>query len=89
MKFLHQAEECTVQEEHGRVLAVRWRERVWQVKATLDVWTYRGNWWLDPSLQGERRTYHVLGTARGEIEVYQREHPDPEKRGWWVSAWWD
>jgi hypothetical protein len=89
MKFLQKPEPCTVQQERGHVVAVRWRDRVWQVKTTLDIWTYRGNWWTDPSLEGERRQYHVLGTSRGEIEVYERTCPDPQQFGWWVSAWWD
>lgn len=90
MKLLHEPERCLVLlDERGRVSAVRWRERVWSARGTLDVWTYRGGWWTTPGGRGEGRVYHQLATDRGEIEVFEREHPDPELAGWWVSRWWD
>lgn len=90
MKLLHRPERCLVlPDERARITAVRWRERVWAVRDTLDVWTYRGEWWTTPQLHGERRAYHQLATDRGEIEVFERDHPDASLAGWWVSRWWD
>jgi hypothetical protein len=34
-----------------------WRERSFHVETVLAQWFFRGKWWLDPSLEGERRTY--------------------------------
>lgn len=88
MKRLHIPQPCLVALDGGRVTAVRWRERAWRVAAELGRWAYRGEWWRDPSLSGERREYFVLGTARGEIEVFRREG-GADAEGWFVSGWWD
>ena len=88
MKLLHTPERCLVLLERGAVTTVRWRERTWTVVKTLDVWAYRGEWWQTPSLEGERREYHVLATRFGDIEVFERRGPDGQA-GWWVSRIWD
>lgn len=89
MKLLRRPERCLVLLERGQVTAVRWRDRVWTVVTTLEVWAYRGAWWLTIGLAGERREYHVLATKRGEIEVFVRSSDDEALRGWWVARWWD
>lgn len=40
-----------------------WRERTYHVEAVLARWFYRGKWWLDPQLEGERRSYFRLSCA--------------------------
>jgi hypothetical protein len=94
MKLLRDPEPCLVLLEHpGRtatrhVTTLRWRARVWTVHTTLEVWTYRGAWWLDAQLEGEAREYHVLGTRFGEIEIFARFETGNLK-GWFVSRYWD
>ena len=87
MRLVQPPERCLVLLERGEVTAVRWRDRVWTVVSTLEVWTYRGAWWLTVGLEGERREYHVLITRRGEIEVFMRSGSDESLRGWWMTRW--
>lgn len=73
-------------EAKTRVTTVRWRDRTWTVQTTLEVWVYRSGWWRETGLEGERREYHLLGTQRGEIQVFLRHGIDP---GWFVAGWFD
>jgi hypothetical protein len=95
MKLLHTPEKCLVLLERTgnqrlgvqtRVTTVRWRDRTWTVQTTLEVWVYRSEWWRATGLEGERREYHLLGTHRGEIQVFLRHGIDP---GWFVAGWFD
>ena len=94
MKTLHQPQPCKVllePDEAGGfwVSAVRFRGASWQTKITLEVWTYWGEWWLDPKLEGESRVHYVLGTQRGEICVFYRISPQVTETGWYVAGWYD
>ncbi len=89
MKALHRFERCFVALERGLPRVVRWRERRWTVLKLLDTWAYRSRWWTTPELEGEARTYFLLATAHGELEVFSCEHPDAKLAGWFVSAMWD
>lgn len=35
----------------------QWRQRIYYVHQLLEDWFYRGKWWQDPRLEGERRHY--------------------------------
>ena len=87
MKLLREFEPCLVLIERERVTAVRWRGRTRTVTKLLEVWVYRGAWWLEPSLEGERRVYHVLATKLGEIEVFEQTLNGTV--AWLVSRWFD
>ena len=94
MKTLHVPQRCSVvleSDEEGRpwVSAVRFRGVTWRTKVTLEIWTYWGEWWLDPDLEGESRLYFVLGTNNGEISLFQRSSPRAADRGWYVEGWND
>ncbi len=89
MKRLRDMEPCLVLIERGTVTTVRWRKQVWTVVTTLDIWSYRGEWWRDARLEGESRTYHVLATKFGEIELCERREAEGGVRGWFVVGWWD
>ena len=88
MKTLHNAEPCQVLLEPlglgFTVSAVRWRGSTWYVKKVLEVYVYWGEWWLDSSLIGETRVYYLLGTARGELTIFQHQH-----QAWFVVGWFD
>jgi hypothetical protein len=96
MKLLHMPEKCLVllepsrntraMQQRNRVTTIRWRDRTWTVQTTLEVWVYRSGWWQETGLEGERREYHLLGTQRGEIQVFLRHRIDP---GWFVAGWFD
>ena len=84
MKQLHTPKPCVVlKERDGSLVAVRHEGQPWTVRGTLETWSWRGEWWRTPSLEGDARTYHRLMTAKGEIVVY--EHAS----GFYVSGWWD
>ena len=90
MKTLHSPESCRVLlEADGTPSAVRFRGRTWYVRTLLGTWTFWGDWWLDPQLEGESRAYFVLGTQRGEISVFHRTGPRAEEQGWFVEGWYD
>jgi hypothetical protein len=94
MKTLHTPERCRVLLEPdgasgASVSAVQYRGATWCTRVTLEVWCYWGDWWLDATLKGERRTYFVLGTQRGEISVFCRVHRDAALNGWFVEGWYD
>jgi hypothetical protein len=94
MKTLHVPERCEVLLEPDAdggvwVSAVRYRGMTWYTRVTLKVWWYWGDWWLDPQLAGEARTYYVLGTSKGEISVFHRINPQESERGWFVEGWYD
>ncbi|MEW6284030.1 MAG: DUF6504 family protein [Candidatus Eremiobacterota bacterium] len=52
--------------------AFLWRGQVYPVRQVLETWSYRGRWWSDPSLAGERRTYYRLSAAGGVFELFRR-----------------
>jgi hypothetical protein len=94
MKTLHTPQRCQVwleTDEEGRpwVCAVTFRGRTWRTKVTLEIWTYWGEWWLDPDLKGESRLYFVIGTQHGEISLFQRSGGKAEDDGWFVEGWFD
>jgi hypothetical protein len=94
MKTLHRAERCQVLLEPDagggiRLVALRFRGAKWLVRSTLEVFVYWGEWWCSPSLVGEHRCYHVLGTSHGEITLMQRLAEDPSLSGWFVVGWFD
>lgn len=94
MKTLHTPQRCQVllePDEDGRpwVVAVKFRGLTWRTRVTLEVWSYWGEWWLDADLEGESRTYFVLGTQHGEISLFQRKGARLEDRGWYVEGWFD
>ena len=94
MKTLHTPERCEVRlEPDGAggdfVNAVEFRGQTWYTRTLLEVWTYWGDWWLDPALEGESRTYFILGTQRGEITVFHCSSPRTEEQGWFVEGWYD
>lgn len=70
--------EVRLQEEGPR--AFRWRRRVYPVEQILESWVYRGKWWTDRELAGERRVYYRLQSRRGTYELY---HSD--RSGWVLS----
>ena len=43
-----------------------WRDRTFRVESIMGQWYFRGKWWLDPELEGERRTYFRLGCVAEE-----------------------
>jgi hypothetical protein len=103
VKLLRDPEACEIESEHSdqavhsrhakdrstrHITTLRWRDRTWTVHTTLEIWTYRGAWWLDAQLEGEAREYHVLGTRFGEIEIFARFEAGSLK-GWFVSRYWD
>jgi OB-fold nucleic acid binding domain/Transposase IS66 family len=60
------------------VTTLRWRARVWTVHTPLEIWTYRGAWWLDAQLEAQSPRVTVAGlviarqrppTAKGIIFV--------------------
>lgn len=62
-----------------------WRGKVFQMEPPLERWIWRGRWWIDPQLQGERRIYYRIlchplprGTPR-VFEIFRR------KEGWILS----
>ena len=93
MKTLHTPERCEVRlEPDGEggdfVSAVEFRGQTWYTRTLLETWTYWGDWWLDAALEGESRTYFVLGTQQGELSVFHRSSPT-EAPGWFVAGWFD
>ena len=58
---------------------VRWRGQTLTVEEIVESWSWRGRWWLDPQLQGERRRYyrvlcHASGRqARRVMEIFRRQ----------------
>ena len=94
MKTLHIPERCEVLlEPDGAggawVSAIKYRGATWRTRATLEVWLYWGDWWLTADLEGELRTYFILGTDKGEISVFHRRGARLEQRGWFVEGWYD
>lgn len=93
MKLLHHPTRCQVslreREQGVRVVALKWRKLTWQVHNTREIWVYQGRWWQSPTLEGERRTYHILETNHGEITVYQHQQPDQALALWYVAGWFD
>lgn len=94
MKTLHRPERCEVLLEPDVeggvwVSSVHYRGSTWYTRMVLEVWSYWGDWWLDPSLEGESRTYYVLGTSKGEISIFLRHNPRDAERGWFVAGWYD
>lgn len=94
MKTMHAPERVEVflePDEDGVpfVSALKFRGATWRTRVTLEVWTYWGDWWLDPGLEGESRVYHVLGTHRGRITVFHRESSRLGETGWFVEGWFD
>lgn len=87
MKRLRQPQPCTVQLEREEVKLVHYRGRGYAVKMTLSLTCINDPWATLPGLEGERRTYHLLMTSKGEVEVFYRQHP--QGNGWFVSGWWD
>jgi hypothetical protein len=87
MKRLRQPQPCTVQLERDEVKLVHYRGRAYGVKTTLSLTRIANLWATLPGLEGERRTYHLLMTSKGEIEVYYCECP--QGNSWFVSGWWD
>lgn len=54
-------------------VALRWRRRGYRVVEVAQRWTYRGRWWTDPALAGERRTYFRLRCEPAvHFEVFER-----------------
>jgi hypothetical protein len=87
VRRLETPEACTVAWDGRYVLALNWRGRRRLVDRTLEVWAYRGAWWRESSLQGERREYHTINTQLGALELLCRI--DGETRAWFVVAVWD
>lgn len=64
--------------------AFRWRRKVYPVEQVLESWIYRGKWWTDDRLAGERRVYYRLQARRGTYELYRSD-----QRGWVLSRVFD
>lgn len=65
-------EPVEVRVQNRQPAAFRWRRRIYPVDRVLETWSYRGRWWLEPDLQGERRTYFRLISGRGLYELFRR-----------------
>lgn len=87
MKTLWVPQVCQVLLDRQTVQAVHFRERAWVVRQTLCIYTICDPWRTLPDLKGEKRVYHKLHTAYGEIVVFERVR-GPQV-GWFVSRWWD
>ena len=74
-----------VEPPHGRPRLLHWRGARYQVLRVLGWWSYRGRWWTDAQLQGERRLYcRVLcrqGPRQGEVVMEIFRHDG----GWTLS----
>lgn len=60
--------------------AFRWRRKVYPVEQVLESWVYRGKWWTDNLLAGERRVYYRLLARRGTYELFRSD-----QKGWMLS----
>ncbi len=60
--------------------AFRWRRRLYLIEQILESWVYRGKWWTDAELKGERRVYYRLLSRRGTYEVFRSS-----RHGWVLS----
>lgn len=85
-------EPIEVRDEETSGWKFRWRQRVYLVTRVSERWFYRGKWWLDGQLQGERRNYfrvicrqvqnRDLGAER-VMELFSRCRP--QGRDWVLS----
>ncbi len=73
-------EPIEVRVEADGLRAFRWRRRVYPVEQILESWVYRGRWWTDERLAGERRIYYRLLARRGSYELYRSD-----RQGWVLS----
>ncbi len=78
----------------GRPVAFRWRTRTLHVSEILDRWFWRGRWWHDAALQGERREYFRVRVGNGVYELYHGTHPadsstEPAPASWLLSRRFD
>jgi hypothetical protein len=87
VKTLHVPKPCKVLLHRQSVRAVHYRERAWVVRDTLCVYTLCDPWRTLPDLTGEKRVYHQLFTAYGEIMLFERIRG--LELGWFIAGWWD
>ncbi len=73
-------EPIEVRVEADALRAFRWRRQVYPVEQILESWIYRGRWWTDERLAGERRVYYRLLARRGSYELYRSD-----RQGWVLS----
>lgn len=87
MKTLHVPQPCKVLFDSGLIRAVHFRLRAWAVRETLESYSICDPWRTLPDLGGEKRLYHLLYTANGEVLVFERVRGN--QLGWYVAGWWD
>ena len=56
-----------------------WRGRLYEVETVLEEWSARGDWWG----KEERRTYYLLMTTNGVLEIFRG------REGWMLSRIYD
>jgi len=99
MKLL--MEPIEVQAAAQKPTGFRWRGRWYRVREISQEWSYRGRWWTDPDLRGERRRYYRVVASRetgggswraGGTSGAGGEHPGAagfeifEREGQWVLS---
>jgi hypothetical protein len=60
-------------------ITVCWRGRLFDVERILETWSSRHAWWGREDI----RTYYLMMTSRGVIEIYSGTD------GWMLSRVWD
>lgn len=65
-------------QQHQPVV-VCWRGKLYEVECILETWSSRRAWWG----QEDSRTYYLMMTNRGVIEIYSGNS------GWMLSRMWD
>jgi hypothetical protein len=57
----------------------QWRQRIYYVHQLLEDWFYRGKWWQDPRLEGERR--HYFRVSSYQLPPNSKVFPPGSKSG--------
>ena len=69
MRHARQAQPCEVVWNGIAPLSIRLGGERVVVTEVLESWAFRGHWWLEPSLLGQRRRYWHVVTERGLYEL--------------------
>lgn len=89
MKTLHTPQRCQVIWQGCRITAVQLGPHTWPVEQVIDQYILCDIWRHQPQAGGERRVYYLLDTARGLLEVFERQAGPPHQLGWWIAGWPD
>lgn len=66
-------EPVSVAMRQGRPATIEWRRKRYTVLEVLEMWRYRGKWWMDETLKGDVRTYFRVRCDRADVEIYEKD----------------